>query len=245
MSRIHRIISPTAPTLLAPRAGLVVLLLLGGAFALQARTKVTPVMSEQESPLPKGTVHLRRYDVDSPDGKIKAGTVDLRAIGTPVATIERAFATIQKLPANTALGYVELEVIVEPGETGGLYSFKFTGVPPVIVLRMIRSYSALAPIERKPGLLVIQRMNSFTDQAALLPNALLVDVWAGDVPADLVLEALNELEAMQPKAGIPQRVTREISPGTGKSPFIRLDIRGYDPLNVRKMVEGSISMTKP
>ncbi len=241
MSRIHRIISPTAPTQLAPRAGLVVLLVLGCAFALPARTRTAPLQSEQAPPVQKGTVQLRRYDVDSPDGKVKAGTVDLRANSVPVATMERAFATVQRLPANTSVGFVDQDVAVEPGETGGLYSFRFTGVHPAVVLGIIRGYSALAPIEKKSGLLVIQRMNNFTHQAALLPRGLHVEVWAGDVPADLVLEALNELEAMQPKAGIPQEVRREIPSGAGRGPKIMLDLSGADPLQVRDTLEKALA----
>ena len=78
MTRIHRLFSPTAPTRLAPRAGLVVLLLLGGAFALHARKGDTPKAAEG-APLPKGTLKVRRFDADSPDGHAKAGTIDLRA----------------------------------------------------------------------------------------------------------------------------------------------------------------------
>ena len=78
MSRRHRLISPTAPTLLAPRAGLVVLLLLAGGYGVQARARVTTsAQAGPEEALAKGTVRLRRHDVDSPDGQAKAGTIDM------------------------------------------------------------------------------------------------------------------------------------------------------------------------
>ena len=241
MIRIQRLISPTAPTQLAPRAGLAVLLLLGGVFALQAhaqqagRTTIDPA-----SPLAKGTVRLRRYDLDSPDGKTRAGTLDMRVESAPLATMERAWVLLQKIPANTTRGYEDLEVKADPSEKGGLWQYKFTGAEAAVVMGIIRGQAGLGPIEKKPGLLVIQRINSFTHQGGLLPRGLFVEVWAGDVPADQVLQALNDLEAMTPKAGSPQEVRREIAPGTGQGPRITLDLRSTDPLQVRDQLEKAL-----
>ena len=243
MSRIQRLLSPTAPTRLAPRAGLVVLLLLGAGLALPAGgKKPAPQGAIQEAPLPKGTVRLRRYDADTPDGWAKAGTIDLRVQSAPYATIERAFATIQGLPANPAAGYEEVVLTATPGETGkGIWTYQFTATDPARVLMIIRAQAAAPDIEKKPGMLVVMRINGFTAQGGLLPRGLYVRVYAGDVPVKEVLKALNELEAMSPQAGIPQFVRREIPPGTVNGKRITLDLAQEDPLKVRDLLEAELS----
>jgi beta-lactamase regulating signal transducer with metallopeptidase domain len=245
MSRINRLVSPMAPTLLAPRAGLVVLLLLGSAFALPARTP-TPLQaaSEKDAALPKGRVHLRRYDVDGPDGQ-KAGTIDMKVEFATLAAMEGAFAQLQKIPADLAKGYVEVLAVAKMPETGSIWNYKFTGVDPARVLTIIRAQEALAPIDKKPGLLVIQRYNSFTYEGGLLPKGLFVNIWAGDIPADIVVQALNELEAMAPKAGIPQEVRWEIPQGTGKGVVVTLDLSSVDPTQVRHTLESALAKPKP
>jgi beta-lactamase regulating signal transducer with metallopeptidase domain len=247
MSRIHRLISPTPTTSLAPRAGLVILLLLGGVLALQARTRnASPTPAAQETPLPEGTVRLRRYDVDGPGRK--AGTIDMRVEHATLATIEFALARLKNTPPDLPAGFVDLTLRSVPKTPdalkAGVFSYKFSGVDPTRVLTIVRAQAARAPIEKKPDLLVIQRINAFTYEGGLLPKGLNVDVWAGDVPADLILEALNELEAMRPEAGIPQEVRREILPGMGKGPRIRMDVQGTDPLLVRDILETTLAKAK-
>ena len=169
----------------------------------------------------------------------------LRSKGSP--PVRRSFSVpkLVKTPANQQIGYVDLEVKIEPGEVGDHFTFRFNGVAPVQVLAIIRGQAARLPIEKKPGLLVIQRSNSFTEQGGLLPQGLFVDVWAGDVPADLVLQALNELEAMTPKAGIPQEVRREIKPGMGKGPRIAMDLDRVDPVAIRDMLDAELTKPRP
>jgi beta-lactamase regulating signal transducer with metallopeptidase domain len=235
MFRIHRLISPAAPTLVAPRAGLVVLLLLAGAYGLQARVGAAPTQAEE--PLPRGTVLLRRYDADAADGHAKAGTVDMRTTSTTQDCIESAIARLQTLPLNPDQGYVDLVAVAKEATEGGRWTYKFTGVDPARIMTIIRAQAAVASTEKRPGLLRILRINSFTYQGGLLPMGLKVDVWAGDVPADLVLQALNELEAMEPRAGIPQEVLREPAPGTGKGLRVTLDLHAVEPLEVRRILE--------
>jgi beta-lactamase regulating signal transducer with metallopeptidase domain len=239
MSRIQRLISPTAPTQLAPRAGLAVLLLLGAGYALQARAQ-GPSPAAQET-LAKGTVLLRRWDVDSPDGQAKKGSIDLRVQSAPMATIERALGSIMQLPENPGTGFAEVRISADPVETGGPYTYKFTGVDPIKVLAIIRAHAASTPISKTPGSLEIQRQNNVTYQGGLLPAGLFLDVWAGDVPADLVMEALNQLEGTQPRAGIPQTVRREVAAGVGKGPRISLDLRHADPLVLRATLEKALA----
>lgn len=244
MSRINRLVSPMAPTPLAPRAGLVVLLLLAGGFALPARTSTaSQAASEKEAPRPKGWVHLRRYDADGPEGQ-KAGTIDMKVESATLPLMEGALAQLQKTPADLAKGYVDVLAVAKMPETGSLWNYKFTGVDPDRVLTIIRAQEAFAPIEKKPGLLVIQRYNSFTHEGALLPKGLFVNIWAGDIPADIVLQALNELEAMAPKPGIPQEVRREIPQGMGKGAVVTVDLSNVDPLQVRDTLESALAKPK-
>lgn len=242
MSRIHRLISPMAPSMLAPRAGLVVLMLMGGAYGLHARHQAPkPAVAEAESPLPKGTVSLRRFDADSADGHAKAGTIDMRAHACTQASIEAALAKLQTLPGNPATGYVELVTMSKASDTDSLWTYKFTGVDPARVVTIIRAQAAQASIEKKPGLLTVLRLNAFSYQGGFLPKGLRVEVWAGDVPAAMVLQALNELEAMTPLAGVPQAVRKECSPGVGKGPTIRLDVSGADPVAIRALLEKTLA----
>lgn len=152
---------------------------------------------------------------------------------------------LQKIPENLTAGYADVDVAAEPSEIGDLYSYRFTGVAPTVVLHFVRARNSLAPIEKKPGVLVIQRFNSFTERGGLLPMGLYVDAWAEDVPADLILRALNDLEAMTPKVGIPQEVRREILPGAGKAPKMTLDLHCVDPLKLRDLLETELAKAKP
>ena len=208
------------------------------------KDSTAPNTPEQMSTQAKGTIHLRRYDIDSPDGQSKEGTIDMRAEAVPIATIERAMGTLQKTPENRSAGHVDLNLTAEPGEGGDQYTFRFTGIAPIQVLTIIRGQAARIPIEKKPGLLVIQRNNSFTERGGLLPQGLYVSIWAKDMPADLVLQALDELEAMTPRAGIPQEVRREIQLGMGKGPKLSLDLDRVDPLEIREKVETMLEGVK-
>ncbi|GEM_PF-4189468 len=242
MSRIHRLISPTAPSLVAPRAGLVALLILAGGFVLQARRPAPAIAAaEEEATVPKGGVYVRRYDRDSADGHAKAGSIDLIAQSASYGTLEEALGQIQKLPEDTATGYVTVLLTPPDPASGSCWTYKFTGVDPLRVLTIIRAQVALAPMEKKPGSVEIVRINSFTHQGGLIPRGLNVYVWAGDVPADAVLVALDELEAMTPKAGIPQDVRKVVPPGTGKGPRVILDLENVDPLQVRRQLETALA----
>jgi len=65
-------------------------------------------------------------------------------------------------------------------------------------------------------------------------------VWAGDVPAEAVLEALKELMAMAPDAGVPQEVRRQVSPDLGQGNRISLDLRDKDPMQLWDELEAAI-----
>ncbi|HJV22823.1 MAG TPA: M56 family metallopeptidase [Holophagaceae bacterium] len=98
MHRIQRLIAPTSPQPLAPRAGLILLLLLGTGFGLQARHRLIPTQAPAPAPKPttRLTFDLRKVElvqflriladelkvnlVVAPDVQ---GTVDLQFRDTP------------------------------------------------------------------------------------------------------------------------------------------------------------------
>jgi len=244
MHRIRRLISPITPTPLAPRAGLVLLLLLCGVLALQAKTGPQP----QDRPASKevvshGLLHIRRYDKDTADGKRKAGTIDLKADYVTASEMIHALATLDLMSKDTRDGYVDVDTKFDRTPLGGLFSYEFRGSDPARAKRIIQArdtFAYLRPEDKKPGYLVIQRLANFTYELGVLPQGLHVQVWAGDVPAELVLEALNELQAMTPEGGIPQEVRRQISPGSGRAPRISLDLKDKDPLQLWHELEATI-----
>jgi beta-lactamase regulating signal transducer with metallopeptidase domain len=244
MHRIRRLISPIAPTPLAPRAGLVMLLLLGAVFTLQARTgpriQAPLTLAEQ---LPKGAIHLCRYDKDTADGKRKAGTIDLKANFVTATELIGALTSLEQQQKDLSKGYVDLEVKVNPVPEGSHYAYEFKGCDPVRVRRIIQARDAFPYLEqgdKKPGHIVIQRLARFTYELGVLPQGLHVQIWAGDVPVETVLEALNELMAMAPEAGIPQEIRRHIPPDSGKGKRISLDVVDKDPLQLWKELDPAV-----
>ena len=244
MHRIRRLISPITPTPLAPRAGLVLLLLLCGVLALQAKTGPQP----QDRPASKeavshGLLHIRRYDKDTADGKRKAGTIDLKADYVTASEMIHALATLDLMAKDSRDGYVDVDTKFDRTPLGGLFSYEFRGSDPARAKRIIQArdtFAYLRPEDKKPGYLVIQRLANFTYELGVLPQGLNVQVWAGDVPAELVLEALNELQAMTPEGGVPQEVRRQIPPGSGRAPRISLDLKDKDPLQLWHELEATI-----
>ncbi len=65
MHRIQRLIAPNSPQPLAPRAGLVLLLLLGTGFGLQARHRLVPMQTPSPDPKPvkRLTMDLQQVDL--------------------------------------------------------------------------------------------------------------------------------------------------------------------------------------
>ncbi len=244
MHRIRRLISPIAPTPLAPRAGLVLLLLLGGAFTLQVHARTQDPQAREEL-APKGTIQLRRYDMDTADGKRKAGTIDLRCQSVAASELDRALTSLDHLPKDPAKGYVELEAKVGEASPGHRFTYEFRGCDPVRVRRVIQAWATFPFLSqtkdaKKPGQVIIQRNGRFTFELGLIPHGLDVQVWAGDVPAEMVLQALNGLMAMNPEAGIPQEVRRQIPPGSGTGNRISLDLRDKDPMQLRDELEAAV-----
>ena len=277
MHRIRRLISPIAPTPLAPRAGLVILLLLGGFLTLEARTTLArdpmPTKSAEavqdtdsnpgsrfngDQMPPEGTMWLRRIDRDSADGKGRAGTVFVHVKYVTAGEIIDALTQLEQLPRDTAKGYVELEVkadlskrsLVERAERAKqgverLFTYLFTGADPVRVRRVVHAWNTFPflsgrPEDKKPGQIIIQRNNQFTGEIGVIPRGLNVQVWAGEVPAAAVFEALKELTAMTPDAGVPQEVRRHVPAGSAQGNRVSLDLKDKDPMKLWDELEATI-----
>ena len=248
MLRIRRLVSPIAPTPLAPRAGLVLLLFLGGVLSLGARgasgraaagpaaqavaTELDPHFVGGQMP-PAGTMWLRRYDRDSADGFRRAGTVYVHVNAVTVTALARALRALAQAPPDPARGYADLESKAGPADEDayGLWSYLFLGVDPARIERLIQAratFPDLRPGDKQAGAIIIQRRARFTAQLGVLPEGLNVDVWAGNVPATTVLGALQQLLARQPEAGIPQEVRVQVPPGEPGT-LITLDLKDKNP----------------
>lgn len=245
MNRIQRLILPITPTQLAPRAGLVLLLLFGGAFALQARIWRHQAPGQADV-LSKGAIRLRRYDADSIDGKRKAGTVDLRAEYVSLPVLERALETLLQLPPDPVKGYVELnldEAVVLDAPRGH-WTYRFTGVDPARIKGILIA-KQLPSIEKPlPGWFSISRRNSMTPELAIIPRGLNIDVWAEGVPADMVLQGLIDLEAKAPTPGITQEIRRQVLPDSSAKANITIDLRDVDPGQFRGILDNWIENHK-
>jgi len=261
MHRMKRLVSPMAPTPMAPRAGLVLVLLAGGVLALNARnasvsrpfippvaTELTPHFISGQKP-PVGMVWLRRYDRDFVEDSRRAGTIYLHANTIPFAALIQALRQLEQAPPDPSRGYVDLELKADPGakDPQGLWTYLFLGVESARVERVLQAraaFSSLGPEDRKPGTIVIQRMARFTAQLGVLPDGLNVQVWAGNVPANAVLRALQQLLAMQPEAGIPQEVRMQVSPDEPGT-RITLDLKDKNPTALWNELQAAAKAEKP
>jgi beta-lactamase regulating signal transducer with metallopeptidase domain len=266
MHRIRRLISPIAPTPLAPRAGLVLLLILGGFLTLEARTafgrdplSTVVARSDQDADSnlgnhfnhnqrpPEGTMWLRRYDRDSADGKRRAGTVYIHVNHVTATEITNALTRLEQVPQDAAKGYVDLEVEADLSKRGqdSIFTYLFLGVDPSRVRRVVHAWNTFPflrqrPEDKKAGQIIIQRNNQFTPEIGVLSRGLNVQVWAGDVPVGAVLEALNELTAITPDAGVPQEVRRQIPPGSDPTNHVSLDLSDKNPDELWKELEAAM-----
>jgi beta-lactamase regulating signal transducer with metallopeptidase domain len=259
--RIRRLVSPMAPTPLAPRAGLVLALVLGSVLGLGARsapgqtpappsaaTELPPRFAGGQMP-PPGTLWLRRYDRGSADGSRRAGTIYVHVNTVPYADLMKGLKRLEQAPVDPVRGYADLELKVDPGaqDSYGLWSYLFLGADPARVERVIQARAAfrsLGPEDKQPGTIVIQRMARFTAQLGVLPEGLNVQVWAGNVPASSVLQALQQLLALQPEAGIPQEVRMQV-PAEAPGTRITLDLKDQNPSTLWDELKSTIKTGKP
>lgn len=261
MHRIRRLVSPMAPTTLAPRAGLVLILLLGGILALRAgsasgqnptvppvATELSPHFVSGQRP-PEGTMWLRRYDRDSAGDLRRAGTIYVHVNTVPFGSLMQALEQLDQAPADPTKGYVDLDLKADPKakDPHGFWTYLFLGADPVRVKRVVQAratFRSLNPEDKKPGTIVIQRMARFTAQLGVIPEGLNVQVWAGNVPAPAVLQALQQLLAMQPEAGIPQEVRVQVPPDEPGA-RITLDLKDKNPSALWDELNTVIQTKKP
>jgi beta-lactamase regulating signal transducer with metallopeptidase domain len=213
--------------------------------------RVNRASAEQPGPakagLPKGAIHLVRYDEDTADGKHKAGTIDLECQVVTVTELESVFTSLERLPKDLSKGYVDLQVQADLSKRGrdSLFTYHFYGVDPARVRRVIHAWNTFPFLsqnseDKKAGQIIIQRNNQFTSQIGVIPRGLNVQVWAGDVPVEAVFEALKELLAMTPDAGVPQEVRRQIPAGSAQGQRISLDLRDKDPIQLWDELEAAM-----
>jgi len=259
--RIRRLISPMSPIPLAPRAGVVLVLLLAGALGLRARsasdqspaiqpvaTELPPRFVSGQMP-PPGTLWLRRYDRDSGDGSRRAGTIYLHVNTVPFADLMKALKQLEQIPADPVTGCVDLELKADPKtrDPHGLWTYLFLGAEPKRAEHIIQARAAfptLRPEDKKLNTIILQRPSRFTAQLGVIPDGLNVQVWAGNVPAQSVLRALQQLLAIQPEAGIPQEVRVQVPPG-GPGTRITLDLKDKNPSVLWDELNTVIKAEKP
>lgn len=259
--RIRRLISPTAPIPLAPRAGLVLVLMLVGVLGLRARsasdqrpaiqpvaTELPPRFVSGQMP-PPGTLWLRRYDRSSGDGSRRAGTIYLHVNTVPFVDLMKALKQLEQTPADPVMGYVDLELKTDPEtcDPQGLWTYLFLGAEPKraeYIIQARAAFPTLRPEDKKLDTIILQRPSRFTAQLGVIPDGLNVQVWAGNVPAQSVLRALQQLLAMQPEAGIPQEVRVQVPAGE-PGPRITLDLKDKNPSVLWDELNTVIKAEKP
>jgi hypothetical protein len=196
---------------------------------------------------PEGTMWLRRYDRDSADGQRRAGTIYVHVNRLTAAEIIDGLTRLDQAPPDAVKGYVDLEVKADLSKQGlearanlakqnrdWLYVYLFLGADPARVKRVVHGWGTFHflsnwPEDKKPGQIIIQRNNQFTAQIGVLARGLNLQVWAGNVPANAVFEALKELMAMTPDAGVPQEVRRQVPSGPDAKNLISLDLSNKNP----------------
>ena len=237
MNRIQRLISPISPLNWHPERALSSSFV-RGTFALQARIWKHQAPAQNDV-LSKDAIRLRRCDVDSTDGKRKAGTVDLRAEYVTLPTLEKSLATLLQLPPDPVKGYVELNLdeAVVSDAPGGHWSYRFTGADPARIKGILIANQLPTIKKPLPGWFSISRRNSMTPELAIIPRGLNIDVWAEGVPADMVLQGLIDLEATAPTPGITQEIRRQVPAGSPTNANITLDLRDVDPVQFRGVLD--------
>lgn len=213
-----------------------------------AGTELSPHFVSGQRP-PEGTMWLRRYDRDSADDLRRAGTIYVHVNTVPYSNLMKALEQLEQAPADPARGYVDLELKAdrEAKDPHGLWTYLFLGADPVRVKRVVQAratFRSLHPEDKRPGTIVIQRMARFTAQLGVIPEGLNVQVWAGNVPAPAVLQALQQLLAMQPEAGIPQEVRVQVPPDEPGA-RITLDLKDKNPSALWDELNKVIKAEKP
>jgi beta-lactamase regulating signal transducer with metallopeptidase domain len=173
--------------------------------------------------------YLHRHNQDSADGRIQAGMVSIDGMAKP-RDVLKALDALATLPPQEAITTIPLLYPsgLDADPQFSAYPFNMPPQPLVNLRATISNLPAQRSMDHQPGLLVIRRWNQ--------PNrGSLIDVAAGSVEGDTVLEALAALEAMTPSPGLVQEVRREA--GHGKAPRFSLDMKDVEPSTVRDLLE--------
>jgi hypothetical protein len=126
MHRIRRLVSPMAPIPLAPRAGLVLLLVFGLTVGLRsAQTKAETRKAEAPHEL-----LLRRFNTDSADGVAKAGQIAFDGVKVPPTFGLMALRQLAAAPVNGPVTELRLPIPDTTQAGNDPRSYNFPAVDP-------------------------------------------------------------------------------------------------------------------
>ncbi len=226
MHRIRRLISPIAPTPLAPRAGLLVLLILGLAVGLKsAQAKVETGKIE----VPHVLV-LRRFNVDSEDGVAKAGQISFDGAKVPPAFGLMALRQLAAAPANGPVTELRIPIPDKTQAGGDPRSFNFPAVDPSRMRMILENHGNEKPLSLQsclPREVIIRRLNALSPLLHALPGKSRLAVVANEADIELVSAALTEMASLPPEPGFFQRVQKigtEAVPETQKTTIELIDV---------------------
>jgi hypothetical protein len=242
MHRIRRLISPNSPTPLAPRAGLLLLLLICMSFGLHAARPV-----RESAPVAAGELLLRRFNEPSPDGLAKAGEVSLLASEIPVSFGLTALDQLAALPSKGPVTELRLSTPDGSKIIKGASNFNFPAVD-VAFLRLVFQdlirEQPLTPESCPPHGVIIRRRNTGTQRLSPIPELARLSVVANDADIDLIKAALAEIDAMKPTPYLHQRVTKVGDEPEAKGRALTICLLDAEPSDLRMALDDHLTRQK-
>ncbi len=238
MHRIRRLISPTSSTPLAPRAGLVLLLLMGMSFALHAARPA------QDAPPKEAFMLLRRFNEPSPDGLAKAGDVSLLARELSPVLGLTALDQLAALPVKGPV--TELRLPISPGGDAvqSDSNFNFPAVDPAFLRLVFQDLIREQPLTQEscpPHGVIIRRRNAGTQRLSPIPELARLSVVAMDADIDLIKAALAEIDAMKPTPNLHQRVTKVGEGPVAKGRTLTFSLTDAEPSDLRIILDDELT----
>jgi hypothetical protein len=242
MHRIRRLISPISPTPLAPRAGLVLLLLMGMSYALHAARPAT-----ETAPKVSAELLLRRFNVASPDGAAKAGQVAIWVVKVPPTLALEAMDQLAATPPNGAVTEIRLPIPPKGEGTEDRFSLNFPVVDPAqlrLILQDLVKEKPLTLEDCPQHGVIIRRKNGGTPQLSSLPGAASLAVVANEADIALVNAALSEMTDLQPTPFLHQHITKVGDGPVPKAREITIELGDVNPDQFRMQLDMDLSRRK-